>query len=134
MKKLGFFAAIGVVALALPVPAAWAAEPQFEHVMNIGTAGALRPDVAGKPRRLYSFGEAVGPDNQPLRDAARPAGQSAAPNLAPNVSWGGSTILCTRNSRFELSDHKDCGSNGLTATGFATVELSPTGATTVQFK
>ncbi len=101
---------------------------------RVAPGKCLRPDVAGKPRRLYSFGEAVGPDNQPLRDAARPAGQSAAPNLAPNVSWGGSTILCTRNSRFELSDHKDCGSNGLTATGFATVELSPTGATTVQFK
>ena len=43
-------------------------------------------------------------------------------------------ILCTRNSNFELSDHRDCGSNGLTATGFATVDISGTGATTVQFK
>jgi uncharacterized membrane protein len=101
---------------------------------RVASGKCLRPDVIGKPRRLYSFGEAVGPDNQPLRDAARPAGQNAAPTLSPNVSWGGSTILCTRSSRFELSDHRDCGSNGLTATGFATVELSPTGATTVQFK
>ncbi|WP_068032380.1 DUF1036 domain-containing protein [Rhodoplanes sp. Z2-YC6860] len=97
---------------------------------RVAPGKCLRPDVSGKPRRLYSFGEAIGPDNQPLRDPARTAGQNAASNL----SWGGSTILCTRSSRFELSDHRDCGSNGLTATGFATVELSPTGATTVQFK
>jgi len=101
---------------------------------RVAPGKCLRPDVTGKPRRLYSFGEAVGSDNQPLRDAARPAGQNAAPAVSANLSWGGSTILCTRNSKFELSDHKDCGGNGLTATGFATVELSPTGATTVQFK
>jgi uncharacterized membrane protein len=98
---------------------------------RVAPGKCLRPDLTGKPRRLYSFGEAVGPDTQPLRESARPAGQGAA---APSVSWGGSTILCTRNSKFELSDHKDCGGNGLTATGFATVELSGTGATTVQFK
>jgi uncharacterized membrane protein len=97
---------------------------------RVAPGKCLRPDLTGKPRRLYSFGEAVGPDNQPLRDSARPAGQGGSPMLA----WGGSTILCTRNSKFELSDHKDCGSNGLTATGFATVEMSGTGATTVQFK
>jgi uncharacterized membrane protein len=113
----------------------------FEDQGNVVTRGwyrvapgkCLRPDLTGKPRRLYSFGEAVGPDNQPLRDSARPTGQSGA-TPAPAVSWGGSTILCTRNSRFELADHRDCGSNGLTATGFATVDISGTGATTVQFK
>ena len=106
----------------------------FEDQGNVITRGwyrvapskCLRPDLTGKPRRLYSFGEAVGADNQPL---PRPTGQTA-----PTVSWGGSTILCTRNSKFELTDHKDCGSNGLTATGFATVEMSGSGATTVQFK
>ena len=119
----------------------------FEDQGNVVTRGwyriepgkCLRPDLSGKPRRLYSFGEAVGPDNQPLRDSGRPTGQSSgalavSPTVAPTVSWGGSTILCTRNSKFELTDHKDCGGNGLTATGFATVEMSGTGATTVQFK
>ena len=109
----------------------------FEDKGNVVTRGwyrvapgkCLRPDLTGKPRRLYSFGEAVGADNQPLRDNSQPAGQNAS-----TVSWGGSTILCTRNSKFELSDHRDCGGNGLTATGFATVEMSGTGATTVQFK
>ena len=118
----------------------------FEDQGNVVTRGwyrvapgkCLRPDLTGKPRRLYSFGEAVGPDNQPLRDGARPAGQGGGPivppTVSPGVSWGGSTILCTRNSKFELSDHRDCGGNGLTATGFATVDISGTGATTVQFK
>ena len=64
----------------------------------------------------------------------RSVAHSAAQNVAQNVSWGGSTILCTRNVKFELSDHKDCGSNGLTATGFATVELTGSSGTTVQFK
>src|SRR4029079_13548984 len=75
----------------------------------------LRPDLTGKPQRLYSFGEAVGSDGQPIRDSARPRSQNAP--LA--VSWGGSTVLCTRNSKFELIDHKDCSGAGLTATGFA---------------
>ena len=110
----------------------------FEDQGNVVTRGwyrvapgkCLRPDLTGKPRRLYSFGEAVGADNLPIRDSAHPSGQNASPTL----SWGGSTMLCTRNSKFELSDHKDCGGNGLTAAGFATVEMSGSGATTVQFK
>jgi uncharacterized membrane protein len=81
----------------------------------------VRPDLIGKPRRLYSFGEAIGADGQPIRTA-----KSA-------VSWGGSTILCTRNVKFELNDHKDCGNDGLTATGFATVDLTGNGVT-VQFR
>jgi uncharacterized membrane protein len=93
---------------------------------RVAPGKCLRPDVTGKPRRLYSFGEAVGSDGLPLADAGKTAAQ--------NVSWGGSTILCTRNVKFELSDHKDCGNNGLTATGFATVELTGSSGTTVQFK
>lgn len=81
----------------------------------------VRPDLIGKPQRLYSFGEAIGADGQPVRNA-----KSA-------LSWGGATILCTRNVKFELNDHKDCGNEGLTATGFATVDLTSNG-TTVQFK
>jgi uncharacterized membrane protein len=89
---------------------------------RVAPGKCLRPDLAGKPRRLYSFGEAVGPDGQPLRGAKGPA------------SWGGETILCTRNSKFELSDHKDCAGQGLTSAGFASVELSGRGGTMVQFK
>jgi len=97
---------------------------------RVAPGKCLRPDVTGKPRRLYSFGEAVGADGLPLAGTGKAAGQ----NVSQNVSWGGSTILCTRNVKFELSDHKDCGNNGLTATGFATVELTGSSGTTVQFK
>ena len=30
------------------------------------------------------------------------------------MTWGGATILCTRNVKFELIDHKDCAGQGLT--------------------
>ncbi|MCX7312956.1 MAG: DUF1036 domain-containing protein [Alphaproteobacteria bacterium] len=97
---------------------------------RVAPGKCLRPDLTGKPRRLYSFGEAVGADGQPLKDTGKPAASS----VSQSVSWGGSTILCTRNVKFELSDHKDCGNNGLTATGFATVEMAGSSGTTVQFK
>jgi uncharacterized membrane protein len=89
---------------------------------RVAPGKCLRPDLTGKPRRLYSFGEAVESDGLPLKSAERA------------VSWGGSTILCTRNVKFELSDHKDCSGSGLTATGFATVEMTGSSGTTVQFK
>jgi len=89
---------------------------------RVAPGKCLRPDLTGQPQRLYSFGEAIGADGAPLKDASRP------------MAWGGATILCTRNVKFELSDHKDCAGSGLTATGFATVELAGSGGTTVQFK
>jgi uncharacterized membrane protein len=86
------------------------------------TAGAcLRPELAGRPRRVFSFGEAIDSDGQPIRRADKP------------LAWGGSTILCTREVRFELSDQADCAARGLNATGFATVDLAGRGAT-VRFK
>ncbi len=81
----------------------------------------LRPDVKGNPRRLYSFAEAIGKDGQPLLRGARP------------LAWGGETILCTRNVKFELSEHKDCTGSGLTASGFATVDMTGKTGTTIRF-
>ena len=89
---------------------------------RVAPGKCLRPDLSGQPQRLYSFGEAVGADGLPVKDASL------------HASWGGATILCTRNVKFELMDHKDCAVAGLTATGFATVELASGGGTTVQFK
>ena len=86
---------------------------------RVAPGKCLRPDLTGTPRRLYSFGEAVGVDGLPIK--------------GERTSWGGATVLCTRNVKFELNDHKDCAGAGLTATGFATVELTGAG-TTVQFK
>jgi uncharacterized membrane protein len=82
----------------------------------------VRPDVKGQPRRLYSFGEAVDGNGQPLKRGDKP------------LNWGGDTTLCTRDIKFELSDQKDCIANGLNAAGFATVDLSGRSGTTVRFK
>src|SRR6185295_15937686 len=82
---------------------------------RVAPGKCLRPDLTGKPQRLYSFGEAVGADGQPMKSGARAA------------SWGGASILCTRDVKFELSDHQDCAGKGLTSTGFASVERAGTG-------
>jgi uncharacterized membrane protein len=89
---------------------------------RVAPGKCLRPDLTGKPRRLYSFGEAVGSDGQALKP------------VKGATAWGGETILCTRNSKFELSDHKDCAGQGLTSAGFASIELTGRGGTTVKFK
>ncbi len=82
----------------------------------------LRPEVRGQLRRLYSFGEAIGANGQVIHRSERP------------MAWGGATILCTRNVKFELMEHKDCASQGLTSAGFATVELAARGGTKLRFK
>ena len=86
----------------------------------------LRPDVKGQPRRVYSFGEAIGSDGQVVKRGDGPT--------SGNVSWGGSTVLCTRNVKFELYDHKDCSGQGLTSAGFASVDVPVKAGTTVKFR
>lgn len=71
----------------------------------------LKPEVAGKPQRLYSFAEAVDTDGQAVKRADGV------------LSWGGATMLCTRPARFEVNEHTDCVGTGLSASGFALVDL-----------
>ena len=47
---------------------------------RVAPGKCLRPDLTGKPRRLYSFGEAVGADGQPLDGQGAGA---ASPGAAP---------------------------------------------------
>ena len=77
----------------------------------------LHPDVTGQPRQIYSFAEAVDTDGRPIRlkDKA--------------LNWGGATTLCTRESKFETNEQGDCGTRGLAATGFATVDMTGGGKT-----
>lgn len=93
---------------------------------RVAPGKCLRPDLKGQPRRLYSFGEAVDADGLALKEGGRMTGRP--------LSWGGSTILCTRSVKFELSEHQDCAGKGLSATGFASIELTGGGAATVRFK
>src|SRR5437868_2341522 len=76
----------------------------FEDQGNVVTRGwyrvapgkCLRPDVTGKPRRLYSFGEAVGADGLPLAGAGRPPPRK--------VPWGAPPCLCPGMVSSDLPD------------------------------
>jgi uncharacterized membrane protein len=77
----------------------------------------LHPDVTGQPKRIFSFAEAVDADNRTVRFKDKP------------LNWGGETQLCTRESKFEVSEQGECGNRGLATTGFVTVDLSGGGKT-----
>jgi uncharacterized membrane protein len=89
---------------------------------RVAPGTCLRPEVTGQPRRLYSFAEAVDASGQALKSAER------------KLAWGGDTVLCTHSIKFELFDQKDCAAKGLSAAGFALIDLAGSGGTTVRFK
>lgn len=70
----------------------------------------LHPDIAGQPRRVFSFAEAVDASGKAIRVNDKP------------LNWGGPTLLCTRDSKFEINEQGDCASRGLAAAGFATID------------
>ena len=102
----------------------------IEHRGHIVTRGWYRveagrclwPEVRGTPKRLYSYAEAVD------------AGGHIASRGGKTLVWGGNTILCTRNTRFELSEHADCPGMGLRAAGFAAVAPTKRGPATIRFR
>ncbi len=51
----------------------------------------------------------------------RPSTAKTAPSNIKGkpLNWGGRRELCTRESKFEVSEQGDCGSRGFSATGFA---------------
>jgi uncharacterized membrane protein len=81
----------------------------------------LRPETSRQAKRIFSFGEAIDANGQPLMSDGKP------------LAWGGGTVLCTRPAKFESYDHVDCTARGLLRTGFAAVVIGQ-GATTVRFK
>jgi uncharacterized membrane protein len=84
---------------------------------RIDPGKCLHPDVTGQPKQIFSFAEAVDADNRTLKIKDRP------------LNWGGPKELCTRESKFEINEQGDCGTRGLTVTGFAAVEMSSGGKT-----
>jgi uncharacterized membrane protein len=117
---------------------AWCNETAFTVMAAIGNEdkGALitrgwyrvepgkctRPELQGRPRRVYSYAEAVDAQGQVISRGGK------------LLAWGGDVVLCTRNTSFEFSDQRDCRFKGLNATGFAAADLAAQGATTVRFK
>ncbi|HKU08722.1 MAG TPA: DUF1036 domain-containing protein [Bradyrhizobium sp.] len=84
---------------------------------RIDPGKCLHPDVAGQPKHIFSFAEAVDNENRVVkhRDKA--------------LNWGGTTQLCTRESKFEINEQGDCGTRGLSVAGFAAVDMSGGGKT-----
>jgi uncharacterized membrane protein len=89
---------------------------------RIAAGQCLRPDLRGDQQKFYSYAEAV--------DAA---GRTVRRGDAP-LDWGGKVTLCTRDGKFELSDHKDCAARGLNSAGFAAIDTGGQPSTTVRFK
>src|SRR6185312_12351347 len=106
-------AALGVAETGVIVTRGW---------YRVDAGKCLRPDLRGEPRRLYSYGEAVDGSGRTVK-----RGDQA-------LAWGGNVALCTRDGKFELSDHKDCAARGLNSAGFATIDLGGQPSTTVRFK
>ena len=84
---------------------------------RIDPGKCLHPDVTGQPRQIFSFAEAVDAENRTLKFKDRP------------LNWGGTTQLCTRETKFETNEQGDCGARGFAATGFAAVDMSSGGKT-----
>jgi uncharacterized membrane protein len=89
---------------------------------RVDAGKCVKPDLPVKPGRLYSFAEAVDREGQSLRRGDR------------LLNWGGPMQLCTGDVRFEISEQKDCGAQGLTATGFAVIDLAGKPGATVRFR
>ena len=111
--KYAVMASLGIVEMGSIVTRGW---------YRVDAGQCLRPDVRGEPRRLYSYGEAVDGDGRTIKNGDAP------------LSWGGNIPLCTRDGKFELSDHKDCAARGLNSAGFAAVDIGGQPSTTVRFK
>jgi uncharacterized membrane protein len=106
-------ASLGLVEMGAIVTRGWYRVPPGQCV---------RPDVRGEPRRFYSYAEAVDANGRTIK-----RGDTV-------LSWGGTVPLCTRDGRFELSDHKDCAARGLNSAGFAVIDVGAQPAGPIRFK
>ena len=111
--KYPVMASFGIVEMGAIVTRGW---------YRVEAGKCLRPDVRGEPHRLYSYGEAVDGNGRAIKRGGE------------TMSWGGTIQLCTRDGKFELSDHKDCAARSLNSAGFAAVEMAGQASATVRFK
>jgi uncharacterized membrane protein len=89
---------------------------------RVDAGKCVKPELPAKPARLYSFAEAVDKEGAAVKRADR------------LLVWGGPTQLCTRDVRFEISEQKNCAAQGLTATGFALIDMAGKPGATVRFR
>lgn len=106
-------AALGLVEMGAIVTRGW---------YRIAPGDCLRPDIRGTPLKIYSYAEAVDADGAAIKSGGK------------TLSWGGEIALCTRDGKFELSDHKDCRTRGLNEAGFAAIDLAGQSPITFRFR
>jgi uncharacterized membrane protein len=82
----------------------------------------VKPELPAKPARLFSFAEAVDKDGNVVRHGDKP------------LAWGGPTLLCTREVRFEIGEQGNCLAQGLASNGFAAIDLAGKQGATVRFR
>ena len=111
--KYTVMASLGLVEMGQIVTRGW---------YRVEAGQCLRPDLRGDPHRIYSYAEAVDGNGRTIQRGDAP------------LSWSGKVALCTRDGKFELSDHKDCAARGLNTAGFALIDLSNQPAAVVRFK
>ncbi len=106
-------ASLGIVEMGSVVTRGW---------YRVPAQSCLRPDLAGTPHRIYSYAEAVDGNSRTIEHSGQP------------LTWGGAIKLCTRASKFEIGNQKNCASRGLDSVGFAAVNVGGTSPTVVHFK
>ena len=111
--KYTVMAALGVVEMGAIVTRGW---------YRVDAGRCLRPDLRGDPRRLYSYAEAVDASGRTIKN-----GDAA-------LAWGGEVPLCTRDGKFDLSNHKDCAARGLNSAEFAVIDVGANPSTVMRFK
>ncbi len=111
--KYTVMAALGVVEMGAIVTRGW---------YRVDAGRCLRPDLRGDPHRLYSYAEAVDASGRTIKNGDAP------------LAWGGNVPLCTRDGKFDLSNHKDCAASGLNSANFAVIDVGANPSTTVRFK
>jgi uncharacterized membrane protein len=82
----------------------------------------VKPELPVKPARLFSFAEAVDKDGQTVKRGER------------TLAWGGPAQLCTGEVKFEIGEQKNCAAQGLTASGFAVIDMAGRQGATVRFR
>ncbi len=89
---------------------------------RIGTGECLRPyRKALDGSAVFSFGEAVDENGSII----------SADNIP--LIWDGDTLLCTRSTRFNIEQHENCESRGMTPTRFRKIDLGGARSWTIRY-